>query len=177
MLLVSFFPHLEAQNARRVPMNLYLIVDDSAALQVSKNEAIGWVRENLLDQALMDGDRISIWAASDSSQMIYSETFSAATRQQVLDRLQAMPMTSRSADFAGAMRDLSARTAQSPGGMTVIMLITGSAGGLAPALSGPQQELFRWFRSERYERWQVLVVNPDISQRIRQAADSFMNLQ
>jgi hypothetical protein len=175
--LLGILPQLQAQNARGLSMNLYLIVDDSSALQSSKADAINWVRDNLLDRALIDGDRITIWAASDRPQMVYSGTFSAAARQQALDSLQAMSMSARTADFAGAIRDLSARAAQSQGGLTVIMLITGSAGGLAPALSGPHQDLFRWSRSERYERWQVLVLSPDISQRVRQAADSFMNLQ
>jgi len=55
------------------------------------------------------------------------------------------------------------------------MLITASAEGLKPAINTSGQGLLRWFRSEKYERWQVLIVGPDIGRKVQQAAAAYMS--
>ena len=178
IILVSLLPQLEAQNTRRIPLDFYLIVDDSLDMRESKNDAIAWLNEQLLERAFINGDKITLFSAGDRVQTLYSQTISSPdNRQEITERLQAMEMAGQRADFTGALRSAVSEASRSADRLPVYMLITGTAGGLVPALTGPGQELFRWFRSERYERWQVLVMGPEIGQRVRQAANSFMNAQ
>jgi len=126
----------------------------------------------------MDGDKITIWTAGDKAQVIHSDTLSgAAGKKEIKDKLQALRLGGKTADFSGALSEVASRLPQSASDQTRLpytMLITASAEGLEPALTGSSQGLFRWFRSEKYSRWQVLVVAPNIGRKVQQAAASYM---
>jgi hypothetical protein len=170
-------PVLEAEDRRSIPLDMYLIIDNSAALRNSKNDTVSWINANVVDRILMEGDRITVWAAGDRAQIIYSDTISGFDgKKEIKDKLLTLDASGSSADFSGALTDVQSRLSQTTGGrLPYTMLITGSAEGLEPALAANSQGLLRWFRSERYERWQVLIVAPDIGRRVRQAAAAFMN--
>jgi len=130
----------------------------------------------VVDRILMDGDRITIWAAGDSARVIHSDTLSGADgKTELKDKLKALAAEGETADFAGALRDAASRLSQAGSGrLAYTMLVTASAVSLEPAL-GSARDLFRWFRSERYSRWQVLVVAPDIGSKVRQSAAAYMS--
>ena len=181
IVLVGFFsPVLKAEDRRSIPLDMYLIIDNSAALRNSKNDTVAWINEQVVDRILMEGDKITIWAAGDTAQVVYSDTISASgDKNAIKDRLQALDAGGRTADFSGALRDAQARSSQTAGDRSRIsytMLVTASAEGLEPTLAGGSQGLLRWFRSEKYERWQVLIV-ADIGRRVQQAAAAYMSSQ
>ena len=177
--LVGFLsPVLHAQDKRTIPLDVYLIIDGSSSLQNSKNDAIAWISGQLVDRILTDGDKITIWTAGEKAQVIYSDTFSGADGKKAINgKLQALDTGGKTADFSGALRDVLSRVSQTAGDrsrLSYTVLITASAEGLEPALTGGAQGLLRWFRSEKYERWQVLVVAPDIGKKVQQAAAGYM---
>jgi hypothetical protein len=178
IVLVGFFsPVLNAEDTRSIPLDMYLIIDGSTALENSKSDAIAWINNQIIDRILIEGDNISIWAAGDTAQMIFSGTISDSDgKKGIKDKLLTLDTEGNIADFAGAIREVSTRVSQTPQTrMAYTMLITASAEGLRPVLSGGSQSLLRWFRSERYERWQVLILAPDIGTKVQQAAANYMN--
>jgi hypothetical protein len=176
IILVIFAPILlVAEDTRSLPLDMYLIIDGSAALQNSKNGILPWINEQVVDRILTEGDKITVWSAGNSARVIFSDTISGAEgKNSIKEKLTALEAAGQSADFTGALGDAAARIAQTGAGrLPYTLLITASAGALGPAMSG--QSLLRWFRSEKYERWQVLVVAPDIGRKVQQAAAAYMS--
>jgi hypothetical protein len=171
--LTVLLPQLTAEDRRSIPMDLYLIIDGSEAFQGSRASAIAWINERVVDRLLMDGDRISIWAAGERAELVYSGAVSSGDNQAVKDKLQGLTATGRSADFYGALRNV--HSGISGDRLSYTLLVAASAGGLERAIAGDTQGLLRWFRSERYEQWQVLAVAPDIGGKVSQAALAYMN--
>ena len=176
IILVSFLPRLNAEDRRVIPLDMYLIIDGTESLASMKNSIVSWINGQVIDRLLIDGDRITVWTAGDRARQIHSGTISASSgKAEIMDKLKAMDTAGKTADFSGALSDASARISQTPKGrLSYTMLITASAGGLEPALSGNAQPLLRWFRSERYEGWQVLVVAPNIGNKVQQSASAYM---
>ena len=172
---------LPAQSRRTVPLDVYLIIDNSQAVQQSRSEIVAWVHTQVIDRMLVDGDTVTIWAAGDHTRLVYSNTVTGETgKDEIKAAVQGLRTEGAQADFANALRELSTRsaqTAQNQGRLSHSMVITASAEGLYPALTGNAQELLRWSRSEKYARWQVLVIAPHIGTRVRQAATAYMNSQ
>ncbi|MCL2130391.1 MAG: VWA domain-containing protein [Treponema sp.] len=158
-------------------MDMYLIIDGSSSLQNSKSDVLAWINEQVIDRILTGGDSITIWAAGNRPESIYSATLPDNTaKQAVKDRLASLNTTGNNADFSGALREAAARVSQtSRDRLAITMLITASAEVIEPAITGSGQGLLRWFRSEKYERWQVLIVGTEIGSKVRQAAASYMS--
>jgi len=172
-------PALHAEDKRTIPLDLYLIIDGSSTLDNSKSDTVAWINSQVVDRILTDGDKITIWTAGDKAQMIYSDTVSGdAGKKDIKDKIGALDTGGKKADFSGALKDLMSKISQTAGDgsrLSCTMLITGSAEGLEPTLTGASQGLLRWFRSEKYERWQVLIVAPDIGKKVQQAAAGYMS--
>ena len=176
IILVVFLAPLGAEDVRTIPLDMYLIIDNSSALKGSKNDTISWINQQVVDRILTDGDKITIWAAGDKAQVIYSDTVSSGGKAGIKDKLSALDTGGKTADFSGALSDVNSRLPQTARDrLSVTMLITGSAEILEPALARNAQGLLRWFRSEKYERWQVLIVAPDIGKRVQQAGAAYMS--
>jgi len=177
IILVIFLFPLYAEDKRTIPLDMYLIIDGSSSLQSFKSDAVKWINERVIDRILIEGDKITIWTAGDNAQLIYSDTnVTNAGKAGIKDRLNSITTGGKTADFSGALKDAASRVSQtSRDRLAITMLITASAEGLEPALTGSAQGLFRWFRSEKYERWQVLIVAPDIGQKVQQHAVAYMN--
>jgi hypothetical protein len=177
IILVVFLNPLYAGDIRSIPLDMFLIIDGSSALKNSKNDTIKWINEQVVDRYLINGDKITIWTAGEKAQIIYSETISGTGgKTGIKDKLQALDTGGKNADFSGALREAASRASQTGADrLAVTMLITASAEVLEPALTGSAQGLFRWFRSEKYERWQVLIVAPDIGKKVQQAGSAFMS--
>jgi hypothetical protein len=176
IILVSFSPFVYSQE-RTIPLDMYLIVDGSQSFQNAKNDAVAWLNSQVIDRILMEGDTISIWSAGESSGIIHSGQVTGE-KTDIKDKLQTLKTDGKTADFSGALREAASRVSQTPQSrLSYTMLVTASAEGLEAALTGSSQGLLRWSRSERYERWQVLIVAPDIAPRVRDATASYMNAQ
>ena len=177
-ILIGFLPQLNADDRRVIPLDMYLIIDGSESLKDPKNGIVAWINEQVIDRILTDGDKITVWTAGEKAEIIYSEIISgSAGKKDIKDKLQALKMDGKTADFSGALREASSRisqTGQNRSRLSYTILITGSAEGLEPTLTANAQGTLRWFRSEQYARWQILVVAPDIGGKVRQSAASYM---
>ena len=149
--LITLAIRLDAAEGRVIPLDMYLIIDASSALEGPKADTVAWINEQVVDRLLMEGDRVTIWAAGDSARIIFSDTISnTSSKEEIKDRIQAMELGMGSPDFSGALREAVSRASQTPQSrLSYTMLITASAEGLEPTLTGSAQGLLRWFRSER----------------------------
>jgi len=181
IILVNLHPALEAQTKRSIPLDMYLIVDDSESFQNRRSDAMTWLNSQVLDRILVDGDRLNIWTAGDSAELIHSAEVSLSQgNEEIKAKLNNMKSEGKAADFSGALRDVETRISGIPEAasqerLSYTMLITASAEGLERALAGNSPGLLRWSRSERYERWQVLIVAPNITRKVQQSALAYMN--
>jgi len=178
-LAVFLVPALHAEDKRTIPLDLYLIIDGSSILKNSKSDTIAWINSQVVDRILTDGDKVTIWTAGDKAQLIFSDTISGeAGKKGIKDKLLEIDTGAKKADFSGALKDVLSKVSQTAGDrgrLAYTMLITGSAEGLEPVITGDSRGLLRWFRSEKYERWQVLVVAPNIGKKVQQAAAGYMS--
>ena len=158
-------------------MDLYLIIDDSESFYNAKDNAIAWVNAQVLDRLLMEGDSVTIWSAGDSAQMLFSGNIvSLEEKKDIQGKLRDLQTVGKTADFSGALKELVSALGRTPENrLSYSILLTASVVSLWPALAGNSQNSLRWFRTEKYERWQALILAPDIGQRVTQAATAYMN--
>ena len=176
-VFVMFFSNLFAEDKRTLPLDVYLIIDGSESMKDIKDDVSEWLNTQLVDRILIDGDKINIWTSGDSSQLIYSGNISLSSENsEIKDKIANFDITGKKPDFLSSLQASSRMSAQTPQSrLAYTMLITSSAGGLEESFRGNSQGLFRWFRSEKYERWQVLVVDPNLGPKVQQNARAYMN--
>jgi hypothetical protein len=179
IILVVFSSFLNADDKRIIPLDLYLVIDCSESINSVKNDALAWVSSKVVDRLLIEGDKVTIWSASDKAQIIHSGEISASSgKREITDLLQNLAANGKTADFPGALADVAARVSQTgQNRLAYTVIVTSSAGGLESTLTGSSQPLLRWSRSEKYSGWQVLVAAPDIAPKVRQAALDYMSSQ
>jgi hypothetical protein len=175
---ILFLPgFLQAEDIRTIPVDMYLIVDGSSGISSVKNETVAWIGEQIIDRILKDGDSLTLWSAGSKAQVVFSETLGEANgKDAVKAKLNALDGSGTVPDFSGALRDAASRASRgSSGRINYTLLVSASAEALAPALAGKDANLFRWSRVEEYARFRVLVVAPDIHNKVRQSAAAYMN--
>jgi hypothetical protein len=166
---------LYALDSRNTPIEVNLIMDGSLAMKNAGEEAVQWVSGHLVDGLLQDGDRITIWNAAGTAQIVYSETLSGAEgKENVKNALRSLKPQGNQADFSGALRE-AARRSSSRSGISYTLLISGSSASLSPALLGSGAALLRFSRIEEFSSWRALVVALDVESRVRQAAAAYFS--
>ena len=174
---IGLLPTLNAADTRTIPLDMYVIIDDSEFFRNSKRDAMAWLNNQVLDRILVNGDKVTIWAAGDSPKLMYSEEYSSTNGTRAIkENLEKLSSAGKKADFTGALKDATSRiTTASQDRLQYAMVITASAGGLEGAIVENSSGMLKWSRSEKYERWQVLVAAPHIGSKVQQAASAFMS--
>lgn len=177
IILVGFSSLLNAEDKRIIPLDMYLIIDGSESFGNSKNDAVAWINTNVVDRVLTEGDRVTIWKAGDSRELVYSGDISASGgKTAIKDKLSSLAADGKEADFSGALEDAASGVSRTPQSrLSYTMLVTASAEGMESALTGDSRSLLKWCRSEKFQRWQALIVAPDIARRVRDAAAAYMS--
>jgi hypothetical protein len=167
---------LRAEDKRTMSLDLYLIVDGSSLHKNAKSETVAWIKTELIDRILQEGDSLTIWSAGDRVEILYSGSI-GAQKDEAKKKLDSLDTSGKKSDFSGALREAAAKAAQnSQGGkrMELTMVVGGSAEALAEDIGGKNANLFRWSRVEVFSHWQVLVVDSTIGSRVRSAAAAYM---
>lgn len=180
IVFTGFSALLDAEDKRSIPLDMYLIVDSSSSFRNAQEDAVAWINTQVVDRVLSEGDTITIWTAGETPELLFSGAISSsggvsAEAQDIKGKLRSFAADGESADFSGALREAASRVSQTPQNrLSYTMLVTASAGGLERTLTGDARALLKWSRSEKYERWQALIVAPNIAQKVRDAAASYM---
>ncbi|MCL2442889.1 MAG: hypothetical protein FWD13_05415 [Treponema sp.] len=154
----------------RGPIDINLIIDGSDSLTGIKDEVTAWVSRRL-DQILVEGDRVTVWNAGSTANVIFTGSIdSNAEKDNVKRSIRELTPSGNNADFSSALREAASRQG-SPYSYT--LLISASPGALSSVLSGPQANLLRFSRIEEFSNWRALVIGLNLDSRVRRAASDF----
>ncbi|MHB9293956.1 hypothetical protein Holit_03075 [Hollandina sp. SP2] len=165
---------LGAGDKRTVPLDLFLIIDGSSALNNVQLAVVRWLNEHVVDRILQEGDRLTIWLADEKGGVIFSEALKGSGDKARIKRvLQSLQFQEGTANFAGPIRDATARVQQSRS-MVYTLLISGSTTGRSPSLGGDAVGLLRFTRVEEFSGWRAMVIGLGLTGRVQQAAAAYM---
>jgi hypothetical protein len=165
-----FFPvFLFGADLRTLPADVYVILDVSPAMGDRREEAVQWLCGDLIDGRLLEGDTLTILAAGDKTELIFSDSLNAEKKEAAKQALRRMPAGGGPADYPGALREAASRQTGKAGRMSYTLLVSGTTG--PSAASGG---LVRYSRVDEFSGWRVLTVGLGIDQQVKAAAAAFM---
>jgi hypothetical protein len=167
----AFFP-LFGADQRNTPLTVNLIVDGSQELSGVSDEVSTALSDRLTDGILQNGDRLTIWSAGKTARILYSDTIKTPDDiENIRKVLKNLPAQGDTADFSGALQNVASQKPDQ--NIQMAMLVSASHTTLSPALLGTNAQMLRFSRVEEYSGWHLLVVAPDINERVRQAAAGY----
>jgi hypothetical protein len=172
---LCLFPVGTWAQGREIPLDVYIIVDSSSAMEKGKNEAVSWLCDTVIDGILKDGDRVSIWTAGAKSELVYSGAVSADIKVEVKNLITQITFSGLSADYKGALGEALTKSRTSPDKrLTYTLLVSGSNPKDPPIKEAESAGLLLYSRVENFSGWKVLTVGLDIASRVRDSAASYM---
>jgi hypothetical protein len=169
LILAGCLPcFLSAVDVRDIPIDMYIILDASSAIQNRKDEAVRWLCDYVVDGLLREGDSLTMLSAAENPAEIFSESISGADAKETAKRiLRSVVPGGPSADYAGALREAASRQGRSSR-TAYTLLVSASVPGPAAA------PLLRYSRVQEFPGWRALVVALNIEKKVREAAGGFM---
>ncbi|MDR0554147.1 MAG: hypothetical protein LBG76_05040 [Treponema sp.] len=167
---------LAAGESRTAPIDMYLIIDGSTALQRGKNQAVQWLCGNTVDGLLQEGDRLTIWIAAEKAEKVFSGTLTGAqSKDEIKTLLQAITLKNGAADYIGALREASELIGQETSRISYTLLVSGGTGSTSSAKGAEITALLRYSLIRDFTGWRAIVTAPDIGSMVQQAAAAYMN--
>ncbi|GHU05431.1 hypothetical protein FACS1894147_11610 [Spirochaetia bacterium] len=165
-----------AEDKRQESIEMYVVIDGSAALKNVRQTVLAWFEEQILNGILQDGDRLSVWVAGEKAELIFSETLSGPeSRKMLRDTLDSAPSEAKNADFAGALREISARRGASNGVLPPnTLLITSASGGVYTSLGESIGRILRYSRVEDFSGWRAIRILTTIGPQVQDAAGAYL---
>jgi hypothetical protein len=160
---------------RAVPVDMYIIVDGSSAMERGREEALGWLCTTVVDGILQQGDRLWVWTAGDRPRLIYSGAVDA-DRERAKTSIRSIQFQGDRADYQAALREVQAALARQDGKrLTYTLLVSGSGAKDPPSREAESAGLLRYSRVESFSGWRVLTVGLDIDAKVRRASAYYLN--
>ena len=166
-LVMAAFFGLSGAYAQRTPIDVNLIIDGSSSFSSVKDEVVPWISRRL-DQILVDGDKLTIWAASSPSKVIYTGSDKEAAKKSIGELSPA----GSNADFSNALREAASRQSSN---YSYTLLISASPAALTSVLSSPQASLLKFSRVEEFNSWRALVVGLNLDTKVKKASTAFFS--
>lgn len=181
-ILLLFMPAAARGQTRRVPLNVYIIIDNSTAMERGKDEAVSWVCDAVLDRTVQNGDRLNLWTAGEKPVLLYSGEISADTREGAKKLVRNIGFQDGSADYRGALNQaktqISAGTEYSgrsgDGRLSYTLLVSGANAKDPPMKEAESAGLLMYSRVENFSGWRVLTVGLDVGAKVRQNTSTYM---
>ena len=159
-------------NVRSTQVDFNLIIDGSQAFSAVAADAVAWVSQTIFDEMLETGDRLTIWNAGETAEIIFSENIGdQSAKIRAREILLELPADAGTADFTGALQEAASKPPFS--GITYTLLVS-STEAFSNALTGPGANFMRISRIEEFSGWRAVIVGLNLDSRIRQIADTLM---
>ena len=171
---------IHGADVRTIPLDLYIIIDGSAALQEGKQAASDWICGYVIDTLLMEGDVVTLWIATDSPEQRYSGAIAGNDSKEAIKRIiRATSLQGNSADYAAALREVEraarARENLSQRRLSYTLVIGGSLPGHSSfPVERETAELLRYSRVTDFSGWLVLSAALGIRPQVQEAASSYI---
>ncbi|MDR2070434.1 MAG: hypothetical protein LBP81_03315 [Treponema sp.] len=165
---------VSALDIRTKSLDMFIIIDGSLALSDGKDAAIQWLCGYAVDGILREGDRLTLWLASDSAWQIFSGPLSGADSKETLKSLiRSINLQGDAADYKGALKAAAEKEAAARG-LTYTLIISGTRAGYNSFPGGEEEAaLARYSRMLDFAGWRGIVISQGIGNRVRQAAAAF----
>ncbi|MDR0586993.1 MAG: VWA domain-containing protein [Treponema sp.] len=174
-LVFSPFARTWGEDARSIPVDVYIIVDSSSSMEKGKEEAVNWLCTTVIDGIVKTGDSLSIWTAGTQPDLIYSRAVSAETKEEAKNLIRQIRFLGGAADYKGALNEVRARALAGPGNRMIYTLLVSGANPKDPPIKEAESAgLLLYSRVESFAGWRVFTIGLDISARVRESADSYM---
>ena len=154
-------------NDRTTPIDVYIIVDSSSAMEKGKEEAVNWLCTNVIDGILLTGDRVWIWTAGTRSELIYSGTL--GNKEEIKTAIRAIQYQGNAADYRGALEEAK-NQARKSNRTSYTLLISGSGAKDPPSQEAESAGLLLHSRVESFSGWRVLTIGLDFGTKIRKSS-------
>ena len=164
--------NLWGNNPRTSPIDVYIIIDSSAAMERGREQAINWLSNTVIDTMLRNDDRIWIWTAGARPDLIYSGNL--ANKEEVKALIRSISLEGDAADYRGALFEAQAQ-AQRSDRTTYTLLLSGSGAKDPPTREAESAGLLRHSRVESFPGWRVLTVGLDLTPRVRRSSAYYAN--
>ena len=150
-------------NDRTTPIDVYIIVDSSSAMEKGREEATNWLCSNVVDGILLQGDRIWIWTAGARPELVYSGTI--GDKEEVKSAIRSIKYQGDQADYRGALQEAKNQVNRSDR-TTYTLLVSGSGAKDPPSQEAESAGLLRISRVESFSGWRVLTVGLDLDSKV-----------
>jgi hypothetical protein len=159
-------------NSRTSPIDLYVVIDSSSAMEKGKQEAIAWLCNNVVDGILQSGDRIWIWTAGAKPELIYSDA-QGDNKEAAKAAIRGIRFEGDLADYRGALREVQAKTGQNGNRISYTLLVSGSGAKDPPSREAESAGLLRYSRVDHFSGWRLLTIGLDLSPKVRQSSSYY----
>jgi len=180
-ILISINIPVFAEDLRKGPIDLYLLIDTSTSLASHYNEALSWIRSTIFQEILQKDDYVTLIGAGESVQILSETRFEGPESSQGLEKLlQSIRLQDKHADLAGAIRETKRRDASKSTTNTlgVALMITGTDergslfnGGQAKDL----EILLKYSKVEDFPGWKLIVIGLNVDGKIKAAAAEYQS--
>jgi hypothetical protein len=176
LLTVLFFgPFLWGEDVRTVPLDVYVIIDSSSAMEAGKAEAVSWLCNTLVEGILRDGDSLSVWTAGVKPELICSETVTSGGKEKIKTLIRSIGFSGNAADYLAALSQAQARSRTQPKDrLSYTLLINGSRSKDISAREAESAGLLIYSRVDNFNGWRIITVGLDIGAKVRDSAAAYM---
>ncbi|MDR2143241.1 MAG: VWA domain-containing protein [Treponema sp.] len=175
LLVFSPFARTWGEDARGIPVDMYIIIDSSSSMEKGKGEAVNWLCTTVIDGIARAGDSLSVWTAGVRPELIYSRTVSAETKEEAKNLIRQIRFSGGAADYKGALSEVRAKALAGPENRMIYTLLVSGANPKDPPIKEAESAgLLLYSRVESFSGWRVFTIGLDVSARVRESADSYM---
>lgn len=177
MILIIPFSLCFGQDERSLPVEVYVIFDNSVSMQGSEDEAAAWLSRHIADNILQAGDSLTVWSASGEPAVEFSGTVGGEESiSEIKAVLASITPTENAGNDTAAFENIKKiRTSPSQYAQSYIILVTGVSGSNASLFSAEAAEVLKYSRSNDFPGWKVMIIGLGIEQRVRTAAAAYMS--
>jgi hypothetical protein len=175
LFFLSIFPgYVVASDIRTENLDIFIIIDGSSSLSEEKDAALKWVCDYAIDGILQEGDRLTLWLASDSARELFSGVLSGADSKETIKSLiRSINPQGDAADYKSALKAAAEKEAAAKG-LAYTLIISGSRAGYNSFPQGQEEAaLLRYSRILDFAGWRGIITSQGIGNRVRQAASAF----
>ena len=159
-------------NDRVTPIDVYIIVDSSSAMEKGREEATAWLCNTVIDGRLLQEDRIWIWTAGSRPELVYSGTL--GNKEEAKSAIRSIKYQGDRADYKGALQEAK-NQANRTDRTTYTLLISGSGAKDPPSQEAESAGLLRHSRVDSFSGWRVLTIGLDIDSKVSRSSAYFNN--
>ena len=166
-LLAVCTSNIWGANDRTTPIDVYIIVDSSSAMEKGREEAVNWLCTTIIDGFLLQEDRIWIWTAGSRPELVYSGTIQ--NKEEIKTVIRSIRYQGNAADYRGALEE-ARNQARKSNRTNYTLLISGSGAKDPPQREAESAGLLRYSRVESFSGWRVLTIGLDLGPKVSRSS-------